>query len=142
MKRVDLREIAQRMRRRGITPTVQRMLVLEALQGRTDHPSADQIYEEVRRRLPSISRTTVYNALQLFRELGEIQELSVIKERAHYDPNPTPHHHFFCRRCRRLLDVEVACPIAKSGWVEGNRIEEVQACFYGVCAECLRREAP
>ncbi len=89
---------------------------------------------------PSLSRATVYNTLELLSRLGEIQQLTVTDKKARYDPNPKPHHHFFCRRCGRLLDIETSCPIAESGWVEGNKIEAVQACFYGICSECLQRE--
>ena len=132
--------VVDRLREREVTPTPQRIAILEHVQKRTDHPTAEEIHEELRRNFPSLSRATVYNTLELLWKLGEIQQLNITARKARYDPNPKPHHHFFCRRCERVLNIEVSCPIAESGWVEGNKVEAVQACFYGTCSHCLEEE--
>ena len=131
---------AERLREKGVVPTVQRVAIWEYLQSRSDHPTAEEIYEVLSVDFPSLSRATVYNTLELLWKLGEIQQLIIADRRAHYDPNPNPHHHFYCWRCGRLLDVEVTCPFAERGQVEGNRVEAVQACFYGTCSDCLKEE--
>ena len=136
-----IKEMASRLRGKGVTPTIQRVAILEYLKKQANHPTAEEIYEEVRVNFPSLSRATVYNTLELLSKLGEIQQLMITKDKARYDPNPNPHHHFFCRRCEKLLDIDVSCPIAESGWVDGNKIGAVQACFYGICSECLEKEA-
>lgn len=133
--------IANELRKKGVTPTVQRVATLEQLRKHTDHPTAEEIYKELKEKFPAISPATVYNSLELLRKAGEIQQLLVTKEVARYDPNPRPHHHFLCWSCGRLLNIEVSCPIAESGWIEGNKIGEVQACFYGTCSDCLRQDA-
>ena len=129
-----------RLRDRELTPTPQRIAILEHVQKRTDHPTAEEIHQELRLNFPSLSRATVYNTLELLWKLGEIQQLTITSKKARYDPNPKPHHHFFCWSCERVLDIEVSCPTADSGWVEGNKVEAVQACFYGTCSHCLAKE--
>ncbi|MFH1897184.1 MAG: hypothetical protein ABH886_02945 [Candidatus Desantisbacteria bacterium] len=49
------------------------------------------------------------------------------------------HHHFFCKQCEKILDVNVECPVSKQGWFDGNKVEEVQAYLYGVCEDCLKK---
>ncbi len=132
--------VVDRLRDREVTPTPQRIAILEHVQKRTDHPTAEEIHQELRLNFPSLSRATVYNTLELLWKLGEIQQLTITSKKARYDPNPKPHHHFFCWRCERVLDIEVSCPTADSGWVEGNKVEAVQACFYGTCSHCLDKE--
>lgn len=132
---------AKRLREKGVVPTVQRVAIWEYLMSCSGHPTAEEIYEVLSIDFPSLSRATVYNTLELLWKLGEIQQLTIVDRRTHYDPNPNPHHHFYCWRCGRLLDIEVTCPFAERGQVEGNQVEAVQACFYGTCSDCLREEA-
>ena len=128
------------MRAKGVTPTIQRVAILELLRARADHPTAEEIFRELREKFPTISLATVYNSLELLRKIGEIQQLVITKEKARYDPNPKPHHHFFCRKCERVIDLEISCPFAERGEVEGHKVEAVQACFHGICADCLKKE--
>ena len=80
------------------------------------------------------------------KELGEIQELSIRKRgKACFDPNPKPHHHLLCRRCGKILNIELDCPnscpmIAREN-TKGCKVEEVQAYLYGICPECLKSES-
>ena len=129
-----------RLRKKKVTPTLQRVAILEHIQERTDHPTAEEIYQDLRVNLPSLSRATVYNTLELLRKLGEIQRLSITINKAHYDPNTKPHHHFLCRRCERVIDIDIPYPIIEGDWVQGNRIEAVQVCLQGICSNCLKKE--
>ncbi len=134
------RERIQRLKKKGIAPTIQRLVVLKFLEGSITHPTVEEIYEALKGKYPTFSKATVYNTLQVLKEAGIIQELTIEKEKAHYDPRSDIHHHFFCRRCHQIYDVDIDCPVAKRGEVEGHRIETVQAYFYGLCAECQKEE--
>ncbi len=128
----------QRLKEKGIAPTIQRLVILEYLDKRTTHPTVEEIYEALKGKYPTFSKATVYNTLQVLKEAGLIQELTIEKEKAHYDPRSEPHHHFFCRRCHRIFDVDIDCSVAKRGEVDGHKIEMVQAYFYGLCVECKK----
>jgi Fur family peroxide stress response transcriptional regulator len=131
-------ETIKRLREKGIAPTIQRLVVIEYLKKSTTHPTVEEIYEALKGDYPTFSRATVYNTLQVLKKAGLIQELTIEKEKAHYDLRAEPHHHFHCRQCRRIYDVDVDCPVIKGGYVDGHRIEMVQAYFYGLCAVCQK----
>jgi Fur family transcriptional regulator, iron response regulator len=98
-------ELQQRLQEVGILPTLQRMAIAAALLSRPCHMTADQVLTEARRRLPSLSRTTVYGALDLFVRKGLLRELPVQGESAVYDSNPVPHHHLYNMVTREVQDL-------------------------------------
>ena len=97
--------IAQRLRRHGITPTHQRMEIAHVLFTRREHLSADQILKWVNSRYAETSKATVYNTLKLFVERKLIRELVVDPAKVVYDPNTEPHHHLYDVVTGRLTDI-------------------------------------
>ena len=76
-----------------IKMTPQRAAILKYLEGNTSHPSAEAIFDAVRKQYPMISFTTVYNTLQTLKDLDRVWELNIDDERKRYDPNVMLHHH-------------------------------------------------
>ncbi|HUT69858.1 MAG TPA: Fur family transcriptional regulator [Desulfatiglandales bacterium] len=135
----------ERLRQKEVTLTPQRMAIVEYLSNSADHPTADEIHRVIQRKYPTMSLATVYSTLELLKELGEIQELSIRKRgKACFDPNPDLHHHLLCRKCGRILsigfDYPRSCPILGKENIEGCKIEEVQAYLYGICSECMEQD--
>src|SRR3989475_11515425 len=97
--------IAQLLRRHGITPTHQRMEIAHVLFARREHLSADQILSLVNSRYAETSKATVYNTLKLFLERKLIRELVVDPAKIVYDPNTEPHHHLYDVVTGRLTDL-------------------------------------
>ncbi len=97
--------IAQLLRRHGITPTHQRIEIAHVLFTRREHLSADQILKRVNTRYAETSKATVYNTLKLFLEKKLIRELVVDPAKIVYDPNTEPHHHLYDVVTGRLTDV-------------------------------------
>ena len=94
------------MREAGLRVTPQRRAVWSAF-GSGEHLAADEVFARARRRLPELSRATVYNTLAAFVEAGMLQAVES-RGAVLYDPNSDPnHHHFRCRSCDRLYDVPV-----------------------------------
>lgn len=133
-----MEERVQRLKKKGIVLTIQRLAVLELLEGSSDHPTVEAIHKRLVKIYPTLSLATVYNTLEMLKQAGEIQELNIGKKRC-FDPVPEPHHHFYCWVCERILDVEINCPIVQKGYIDSHKIERVQAIFYGVCAECRKK---
>lgn len=93
------------LRRCGITPTVQRVEIAELLFSRCEHLSAEDVFQLVNGDTSRVSKATVYNTLGLFAERGLIREVIADPNRIFYDPNVTPHHHFFDTSTGKLMDI-------------------------------------
>jgi len=123
----------------GFKLTPQRIAILDFLADNLSHPSANDVYRAVRRRFPTMSFATVYNTLETLKVLGLVQELTGDPIKKRFDPNPRPHHHLICTRCRRIVDVHVKyrLPVSdheRAGFdITGNHIE-----FLGTCPDCKK----
>lgn len=98
-------EISDRLRQHGIAPTHQRIEIAHALFSRCEHMSADQILAAVNTRHSESSKATVYNTLRLFLEKKLIREVIVDPNKVFYDPNTSPHHHFYNIESGELTDI-------------------------------------
>jgi len=94
-----------RLREKGIQPSAQRVAVAEYVLGTQDHPSADQVWERVRAKLPVLSRATVYNTLNLFVEKGLLRQLILAEGKVVFDPKVDAHHHFIDDATGAIHDV-------------------------------------
>ena len=122
-----------------IKMTPQRAAILKYLEGNASHPSAEDIFESVRKKYPMISFTTVYNTLQTLKDLDRIRELNIDDERKRYDPNVNLHHHLICNNCKKIVDIFMDFPLdiseeeAQGYMISGRHVE-----FYGLCPKCRK----
>ncbi|OPX18299.1 hypothetical protein BXT86_01990 [candidate division WOR-3 bacterium 4484_100] len=128
---------------RGLKPTFQRLKVLEYLKQNKTHPTAEIIYEHLSRKIPTMSITTIYNTLNIFLKKGLLSAITITGKEIRYDYNSSPHHHFLCTHCGRIIDINLTCPYTdgKKKVIAGHRIEEVHGYFKGICKDCLKKEA-
>ncbi|MBN1347976.1 transcriptional repressor [candidate division KSB1 bacterium] len=122
----------------GIKPTYQRIKVLEYFQQNNNHPTVDMIFAALYRKVPTLSRTTIYNALDVFKKHGLISVLTITGSELRYEYRTKSHHHFLCRICGNIIDMDVKCPFQEKKNSEGHQIEEIHGYFKGVCKECLK----
>jgi Fur family iron response transcriptional regulator len=94
------------LRKHGIAPTHQRLEIAQVLFGRCHHLSADQVLAKVNESQAETSKATVYNTLNLFRDLGLIREVIVDPKRVFYDPNTEPHHHLYNVDTGEITDID------------------------------------
>lgn len=139
MREID--QVIANFRKAGSKITPQRLTIFNLLRGNRQHPSAEDIYREILKIHPSISFTTVYKTLQTLRDMGEIQELNIDPERAHYDPFVEDHIHSFCRSCGSIGDLEIdpANPEfinVSSDEVPDFEVHKIQVHFVGLCKDC------
>ena len=118
----------------------QRESIKNYLCGREDHPTADMIYTSIRKEYPNISLGTIYRNLSLLTDLGEV--LKITTDGAdRFDARITPHHHFACRQCGRVMDIMIPVedPVqsVNARW-NGGEIEKCRMLFYGICSECKK----
>ncbi len=138
---LKVEQIEQIFREHGLPLTIQRRAVLEALSLRQDHPIADQIFDDVRKRMPEISRTTVYRVLETLVRIGAARKVCHPGAAARYEVETHRHHHLVCLNCETMVDLEDAAldslplPRASSGF----HIEDYSIQFRGLCSECARK---
>jgi len=141
---LTLPELREKCRQRGVKLTPQRIAIFECLIQHAGHPSAEEVYQEVLARYPTLSCATVYNTLELLAELGEVREVIVDELRRRYDANVEPHQHAVCRQCHRIMDVEVDAATALRQTdlqTYGFAVEAVTVQFTGLCAPCAAAAA-
>jgi len=124
--------VAERLRRTGIQPSAQRVAVAEYVLATDAHPSAEQVWAEVRARVPVISRATVYNTLNLFVRKGLLRQIQLDEGRIGFDPNLAPHHHFIDEATGVVLDIPWdALEVTRVEALRGLEVREYQVVLRG-----------
>ncbi len=139
-RRVD--RFKSESRAAGVKLTHQRLEVFREVAASLDHPDADAIFREVRRRVPTVSLDTVYRTLWLLDDLGLIRTLGPRRESVRFDANLEHHHHYVCVECGLARDFEsvaldalrVPDAVKRLGSVAGTHVE-----VRGICERCQKR---
>jgi Fur family peroxide stress response transcriptional regulator len=105
---MDDQQLITKLHSKGYKVTPQRLAICKLLFSSKDHPSADQIYQEVKKQYPTISLATIYFTLDLLKDLGLLQELGFSDRSSRYDPNTSPHINIICPKCGKIYDYEAA----------------------------------
>jgi Fur family transcriptional regulator, peroxide stress response regulator len=143
-----LPQLMARCRGRGVKLTPQRLAIFEYLARHPAHPTADEVYQDVLARYPTLSFATVYNTLELLADMGEVRKVIVDELRRRYDVNTDPHQHAVCRQCRRIVDVgedeigggELLRQALEQLDLKSRDfvVESASVEFAGLCGDCAR----
>ena len=122
----------------GAKITSPRIAVLKLLENRRDHPSAEQIFVELKPRYPTLSIATVYSTVQLLAKGSMLRILSIDEKKVYYDPEMNAHGHFLCKSCKKLFDVRTACDVMSSLIPSEciSSVEDAEVFYYGRCSKC------
>ena len=101
---MDTNDVINFFREKGLKVTSQRLAICTFILSRKDHPTAEQIYQELRNEYPTISLGTIYKTLHLLQELGLIQELGFNEGSVRYDPDMELHINMVCSKCGKISD--------------------------------------
>lgn len=123
----------------GIKPTYQRLVILGAVLDHPVHPTIRALHAALVKKIPTLSKTTLYSTLSLFAAKGLVRALTIDPGEIRYDGSPAPHHHFYCSACGAILDVDISCATGRAGVLDGHRIDEVHGYFKGVCRDCRKK---
>ena len=126
------------LREHGLQVTYQRLAIYQAMYFTKEHPSAEAIYQQVKKRFPMISLGTVYKTLEKLYEVGLIQKVSPITEVARYDAITGPHHHMVCLECQSIQDADsiVGAPKISVSEPDGFHVLRQQVVLHGYCPSC------
>ena len=122
---------------KGIRPSVQRLAVMTYILENRIHPTVDDIYSALNPAIPTLSKTTIYNTLDLLVEKGAIIVLDIDAKFKRYDGDTSLHAHFMCDGCHSVLDVEIKDRLFVDGNVPGGfKVRDVQLLYKGSCHRC------
>ena len=127
------------MESKDIKYTNQRIEILDFLKKFDGHPTVDDVYEGVRKKLTRISKATVYKNLRFLAEKGLVKEVN-IKGVSRFEANLIPHHHIICIGCGKISDYEseklTEYSLKIAGEIEDFEVETTDTNFYGICKNC------
>ncbi|WP_300356777.1 Fur family transcriptional regulator [Fusobacterium sp.] len=124
------------LKENGIKPSYQRMKIYEFLLKNRIHPTVDTIYKALNKEIPTLSKTTVYNTLNLFLEKKIINIVVIEENETRYDAYLKLHGHFKCEKCGNIYDIEMENSNLELSGLEGFEINEKHIYFKGVCKDC------
>jgi Fe2+ or Zn2+ uptake regulation protein len=134
-------ELAAALRARGQRVTSQRLILHRALRELDRHATADELLRTAEERLPNLSLPTVYSTLELFEQLGIVRRVAAGSGSVLWDPRPDEHQHFACRRCGRVVDIDVrvrTTAAIDAARAAGHSPGGAQVLVVGVCDACAR----
>jgi Fur family transcriptional regulator, peroxide stress response regulator len=131
-------ELTQLFRDRGLKVTPQRQGIFRVLHENGSHPTAHEVFESIRKGMPTISLRTVYQTLNDLVDLGEIHQIDVGTGAARFDPTTGDHHHLVCTRCGAVRDVhfDLAGLSLSARQYQGFTVSGTEVIFRGLCANC------
>ena len=117
--------------------TKQRQLILEAVRATNSHPTADELFQMIRRKLPTISLATVYRNLNFLSEIGEIRKLAMPGMPDRFDWRMDPHDHMACDNCGQGVDFVLQHDLGQeSASACGAQVDGYTLVAHGTCAHC------
>lgn len=138
-----LEEFATRSRKARMNVTPQRLAIYEALVRSEEHPTPEELFRVVHKKMPSTSLATIYKTLEALVKLGLVREVAQTGASKRFDGNVESHHHYVCTRCKRIVDFEDPRfdALAPSKKPRGFKSRSVSVQVLGECERCLRPQA-
>lgn len=128
--------LAKHLVKNNIKPSIQRLKILEYITNNHSHPTVDQVFKEVSRMIPTLSKTTVYNTLSLFVDANILRKLGIEENILRYDRVLDDHGHFKCSQCEEIYDFAVDVGKLQSEELIGFQTKEINIYFKGLCPKC------
>ena len=140
MSKQEKNAIVSTLKSKGLRVTPQRFAVYANLCSRKDHPTAEQILNDLNQDSPMSSQATIYTSLQALRKVGLVREVLLEEGVSRYDANMEAHHHFHCRQCGTIKDVawDTFDGLNLGRLCPSMQAESYEVTIRGLCDECIR----
>ncbi len=136
----QIKNISEYLLNFHIKPSMQRLAIMEYLLANRIHPTAEDVYHALYQKIPTLSKTTVYNTLNLFVAQGALQVMAIDGKNVRFDIDTTLHAHFKCQHCQQVYDLPVEnihmLKLADNSVV--RQVTEMQLYYKGYCKNCLQ----
>ena len=140
MKALD-EDLSEILLHNHVNPSHQRLKILEYLACHRCHPFADQIYNDLHKDMPTISKSTVYSTLKTFVDSGILREITIDDDKIRYEYNPKNHGHFKCEVCGTVYDFTIDIDAVPSNGLNDFEIKAKDIYFKGICKKCLSKDS-
>ena len=122
--------------------TIQRQITLDTLQTFSTHPTVDELYAEIKKSHPAISKTTIYRNLRQLVQSSQVGKVGLPNDAERFDKRTDPHCHFQCKSCGALYDVDIDYPENLNEKVEEKydfQVDGYGIIFEGICQQCKKK---
>lgn len=133
-------ELSKELKKKNIRLSHQRLKVLEYVVNHRCHPTVEQIYNELHKEIPTLSKTTIYNTLNTLVKAGMVKQLTIEDKESRYDIDTKSHGHFKCESCGTIYDFEIDIDSFYSKDLKGFRISNKDVYFKGICQKCINQD--
>ncbi|GFN34614.1 Fur family transcriptional regulator [Tepidimicrobium xylanilyticum] len=131
-------DLIEYLTKHQIKPSTIRIKTLGYLLKNKNHPTVDDIYKSLKDEIPTLSKTSIYNTLDLFLEKGVVKILSLQEKELRYDIDTNIHAHFKCEKCGKLYDFPISPNFFSEDSLDGFIVNDRDIHLYGICKECNR----
>jgi len=139
-KNISTDYLKELLESKDVKPSFQRLSILKYIIQKKNHPSVDTIFKALSKDIPTLSKTTIYNTLNLLTQKGIVTALTIADNETRYDFGEEHHAHFQCTVCGMVFDVKVDSDFCDRDFIDGHKVDEVQVHFKGVCSNCLNKK--
>ncbi|BAT71516.1 Fur family transcriptional regulator, peroxide stress response regulator [Thermosulfidibacter takaii ABI70S6] len=136
MEQYSVEELRDMLKDKGIQPSFHRIHILKYLLENKSHPTVDEIFQKLSGEIPTLSKTTVYNTLNLFAEKGLVEVLTIDEREARFDVIVKPHAHFKCLKCGAIYDFWEVDVKIKDKEFEKFTTKSMHLYVKGYCPNC------
>lgn len=133
---ITVDDIGTYLTKHHIKPSYPRLRIMDYLMSMRTHPTADEIYNALVKEIPTLSRTTVYNTLNLFISADIARAVTIEDNETRYDADISDHGHFKCEACGAIYDFKLNCGDLGAEGLEHFRITEKHVYYKGICPKC------
>lgn len=135
-----IESLTKKLIENNIKPSYQRIKILEYLTTKRNHPAVDKIFNDLIKEIPTLSKATVYNTLDLFKKANLVRVVTIEDNQTRYDARVENHGHFKCESCGGIYDFPVNIDNLSIDTLEDFKITEKNIYFKGICPECLNNK--
>ncbi|WP_353095374.1 Fur family transcriptional regulator [Tissierella praeacuta] len=138
---IAFEELTNELKNKKIRLSHQRLKVLEYLINHRTHPTVDQIYTDLQKEVPTLSKTTIYNTLNTLIDADLVKVITIEDNETRYDIATNNHGHFKCESCRKIFDFEVDFDSLTIKGLDNFKINHRDVYFKGICPTCIQKNS-
>lgn len=139
MTKMSIDEIKKHLGDHGVKASLPRVKIYEYLDTHRSHPTIDEIYNALSDELITLSKTTVYNTLDLFVKQNLAIQVLIEDNEARYDADTSHHGHFKCTKCQKVYDFNYDLSSESIPSLEGFDLQDYHTYIRGICKTCLSK---